>query len=111
MTLSAERRETLLAYCRIGTLEPGEEALLKRMYLDALGYLADAGVSIPPDGTTRRARFDGCVDAIVLETWDHRGTTTDGPVIPENRAFRRKFNQLKLTEPIVSESDTMGGRM
>lgn len=106
MALSAERRETLLAYCRIDALEPGEDALLEGLYDAALGYLAQAGVSQPAAGSPRAAQYDLCVNYLVLDGYDRRDMTITGTIVVENPAFRRMLNQLKLTEPSVSESDT-----
>ena len=108
MELTAKRKAALLAYCRIDALEPGEETLLETLYSAAVAYMDQAGVSEPKEGTPRRAQYDQCVNALVLDAWDHRGTQTTGQALVENPAFRRRLNQLKLTEPVVSESDTTG---
>ena len=51
MALTKERQAGLLAYCRIE--EPTEEELLtlETLYNAAVGYLEEAGVSLPPEGT------------------------------------------------------------
>lgn len=102
--LTAEWRAALMAYCRIDDLEPGDEDLLAGMYDAAVNYMADAGVSEPPDGTKRRAQYDLCIKAMVLSDWDSRGAASAGTIY-ENPAFRRRLNQLKRTEP-VSDLDT-----
>ena len=107
MALSAERMERLKLYCRMDDLVDGEELLLESMYEAAVAYMADAGVAVPKDAA-RLAQFDLCVDALVLDAWDSRGTHVMGQALAENPAFRRRLNQLKLTEP-VSESDTGSG--
>ena len=96
--LTEARRESLMAYCRIDEFGPGEEALFGSIYDSAVSYMAEAGVSEPPEGTGRRAQYDLCVNALVLDAWDRRGTEADSR-LDENRAFRRTLNQLKLTEP------------
>ena len=100
MELTAKRKAALMAYCRIDELADGEEALLESLYEDAAAYLAEAGVSEPDAGTGRAAQYDQCVNALVLDAWDHRGTQTAGQALVENPAFRRRLNQLKLTEPV-----------
>lgn len=103
--LTEERKAALLAYCRIDELGPGEDALIAALYANAVGYLSQAGVSEPAEGTDRRAQYDLCVNAMVLDSWDHRGTQTGGQALADNPGFRRLLNQLKLSEP-VSKLDT-----
>ena len=54
MPMSEERRDRLLAYCRIEEPTPEELATLEVLYDAAVGYLEGAGVSQPPAGTTGR---------------------------------------------------------
>ena len=108
MELTPERKAALLAYCRIDEVTEADIALLKSLYSDAVAYMGGAGVSVPTSGTDREAQYDQCVNALVLDAWAHRGTQTTGQALVENPAFRRRLNQLKLTEPVVSESDTTG---
>lgn len=96
MSSRSERMARLLAYCRIDELGPGEDALLEDMVLSAVNYMAQAGISEPAEGTPRRAQYDLCVNALVLDAWDHRGS--QGASLAENQAFRRMLNQLKWTE-------------
>ena len=100
MELTAKRKSALLAYCRIDELSGDDAELLESMYFDAVDYLAGAGVSAPEKGSGRAAKYDQCVNALVLDAWDHRGTQTAGQALVENPAFRRRLNQLKLTEPV-----------
>ncbi len=102
--MTAERKAALLAYCRIDGLEPMEELLLMAAYADAVSYMDQAGISEPPEGSARRAQYDMCVNRMVLDAWDSRGTVSDGKMV-ENLAFRRSLNQLKMTESDVSNSD------
>ena len=87
----------------------GEEALLESLYEDAAAYLAEAGVSEPDAGTGRAAQYDQCINALVLDAWDHRGSQTAGQALVENPAFRRRLNQLKLTEPVPDSGTGIGG--
>lgn len=120
MELTGGRRASLLAYCRIeeDELTAEDEVLLETMYWAAVGYMAGAGVAAPAAGTPRRAQYDLCVNALVLDDWDRRGTTSDergGYTVTENRSFRHTLNQLKLTAPLpgsggdVSDLDTSPG--
>ena len=101
MALTAQRRAQLLAYCRLdeADLTEADVLLLEREYLSAVSYLTDSGVTLPTE-PARLARFDGLVDALVLDRWDNRGSQTAGHTLTENPAFRRDLNQLKLTEPV-----------
>ncbi|WP_302658308.1 head-tail connector protein [uncultured Dysosmobacter sp.] len=103
--LTDARKAELLAYCRIDAVETGEAALIQTLYDSALGYMDQAGVSEPAEGTPRRAQYDLCVNYLVLDAYDRRDMTITGTTVAENPAFRRIMNQLKLSEP-VSESGT-----
>lgn len=95
----------LMAYCRIDALEEGEELLLQGLYNAAVSYMEQAGVSEPKEDTPRRAQYDLCINALVLDGYDRRGAQVEGSV-SDNPQLRRMIVQLKLTEPAVSESDT-----
>ena len=99
MALTEERLAGLLAYCRIE--EPTEEEMLtlKTLYDAAVGYLDGAGISLPPEGTPRRAQYDLAVNFMVLRDFDLRDATITGTIVADNPAFRRLITQLKLTEP------------
>lgn len=106
MALDADRLAALKLYCRIDEDSEDEDTLLTQMYDDAVSYMDNAGISEPASGTPRRAQYDMCVNALVLDAYDNRGTAIHQMVaVADNPAFRRKLNQLKLTEP-VSKSDT-----
>ena len=109
MALTEERRAALLAYCHLTELadDPDVVLLIPLYYEAAVGYMEDAGVTEPREGTSRRARYDLCVNAMVLDSWEHRDTK-EPTATAENPAFRRLLNQLKLTEP-VSDLDTVSG--
>lgn len=108
MALPEARKVTLLAFCRLDELSPEEMQLLGTLYDTAVGYMAQAGVGEPPEGTPRRAQYDLCVNYLVLDSWDRRDVSFVGTSSAENGAFRRLLNQLKLTEPDVSNLDTSG---
>ena len=99
MALSEARRASLLAYCRVE--DPTEEELLtlEGLYDAAVGYLAQAGVAQPEEGTPRRAQYDLAVNFMVLRDFDLRDATITGTIVADNPAFRRLITQLKLTEP------------
>lgn len=107
--LAEARRAELLAYCKLTEFaeDPEVEALIGTYYGAAAAYMAQAGISEPPVGTPRRAQYDLCVNAMVLDSWDRREISVSGTV-SENPAFRRVMNQLKMTEN-VSNLDTSGG--
>lgn len=107
--MTAERRAALLAYCRIDEITPEEEPVFEGMYQAAVSYLEQAGISEPEIGTPRRAQYDMCVNYLVLDSWDQRATSIVATVVADNPAFRRLLNQLKLTEPDVSNLDTSVG--
>ena len=100
MFLTEERRTSLLAYCKLTEFGDDQEvlALLETFYGAAVGYLAQAGISPPPEGTPRRAQYGLCVNYLVLDSWENRETAYVGTVTVDNPAFRRMVNQLKLTE-------------
>lgn len=99
-----DRKAALLTYCRLDELTVEDEELLKVFYEDAVGYMTTAGVAEPTDGP-RAAQYHVCVAAMVLDAWDHRGTQTGDKALVDNPAFRRRLDQLKLSEPEPSESD------
>lgn len=105
MALTDERKAALMAYCRIDALEEGEEPLLQGMYDAAVSYMEGAGIAEPQEGTARRAQYDLCVNAMVLDSYDRRDITIIGTSVNDNPTFRRMIVQLKLTEP-VSKLDT-----
>lgn len=104
MAMTDERKASLLAYCRVDTLEAGEESLLQGLYDAAVSYMEQAGISEPAEGTPRRAQYDLCVNAMVLDSYDRRGAQAEG-IVGDNPMLRRMITQLKLTEP-VSKLDT-----
>lgn len=101
-----EVKSRLMAYCRIDTLEDGDDLLLQGLYEAAVSYMEQAGVSEPEEKTPRRAQYDLCVNYLVLDGYDRRDVTITGTIVSDNPMFRRMLNQLKMSEPAVSESDT-----
>lgn len=106
--LTDERKASLMAYCRIDVLEPGETVLLETLYDAAVAYMEQAGVSEPAVDTPRRSQYALCINYLVLDGYDRRDVTFTGTIVSENPAFRRLINQLKLTEP-VPDLDTGSG--
>lgn len=107
MALTEERTATLLAYCHLTELadDPEVQVLIPMFYDAAVSYMEDAGVSEPAEDSPRKAKYDLCINAMVLDSWDHRDTAGES-TLTENPAFRRRLNQLKLTEPGVFDSST-----
>lgn len=99
--LPEERRKTLLAYCRIDVAEDGEAALIQTLYDAAVAYMAGAGVKAPEPGTDRRAQYDLCVNALVLDSYDRRDKTITGSIVAHNPAFGAMLVQLQTSEPQV----------
>ena len=106
MHLNTIREVTLKAFCRLDGLSAEEDELLCHLYDAAIGYMTQAGIREPPKETPRRAQYDLCVNYLVLDSWDRRDASFVGAASSENPAFRRLLNQMKLTEPDVSNLDT-----
>ena len=108
MPLTEERKTALLAYCKLTELadDPEVQTLIPTFYEAAVGYMDGAGVTEPEEGTARRCQYDLCVNAMVLDSWEHRDMKEPNSQVSENVVFRRMLNQLKLTE--VSNLDTEG---
>ena len=104
MALSEERKASLLAYCKLSELadDPEVSALIPTLYDAAVGYMENAGVSVPEPGTPRAAQYDLCVNYLVLDAWERREVSMVATVVADNPAFRRLLTQLKLTEPEVA---------
>ena len=99
MPMTDERRAALLAYCRIEDPTAEDLITLENLHDAAVGYLEGAGVSLPPEGSSRRAQYDLAVNFMVLRDFDLRDAEVTG-AIQDNPAFRRLITQLKLTEPV-----------
>lgn len=107
MAIPEERLPGLLAYCHISDPDADDLLTIEILYDSAVGYLTEAGVSQPEDGTTRRAQYDLLVHAMVLDGFDQRGAQSAAGTLTENPSFRRVMNQLRLSEPPVSNLDTV----
>lgn len=101
--MNEERLARLLAYCKLTELadDPEVAALIPALYDAAVGYLANAGVSLPEVGTERAAQYDLCINYLVLDAWERREASMVATVVADNPAFRRLITQLKLTDPGV----------
>ena len=108
MAAFSDRQASILSYCRIDDPTPEDLALLEGFHADAVSYMEGAGVAEPEAGSARLPQYNTCILALVRDAWDNRGIQTDDKEFADNKAFRRRLNQLKLTEPVRSESDTGG---
>ena len=108
MALTEARKAALLAYCKLTELadDPAVQAMIPAFYEAAVGYMDGAGVTEPKEGTARRAQYDLCVNAMVLDSWEHRDLKEPASQVSENVVFRRMLSQLKHTE--VSNLNTEG---
>lgn len=106
MELSQEELAAAKAYMKVDGDD--DDAVVTQCVIAARDYMTTAGVALPPSGTLRRASYDICAHRIALDDYDERMGTAHERA-EENPAFRRRLNQLKLTEPPVSKSDTGGG--
>lgn len=111
MALTEDRKVSLLAYCRIEAPTPEELITLEQCYESAVGYMEGAGITQPPEGTSRRGQYDLCVNVLVLNAFDLRDEVITGTIVSDNPAFRRLFNQLKLTEPVSVSGTGSGGEV
>lgn len=108
LELNLDVKARLISYCKIDELSEDELRDLTRFYYGAVSYMMNAGIREPEEGTPRRAQYDGLVDALVLDKWDHRGSQVVGQELKDNPAFTDEIIQLQSTEPAVSELYTTG---
>ncbi len=108
MALSEARRASLLAYCRIEEPTAEELLTLEGLYDAAVGYLEQAGVSEPEEGTPRPGPVRPVRQLHGVAGLRLAGGSITGTIVNDNPAFRRLLTQLKLTEPDVSKLDTSG---
>lgn len=103
MAMTEVQRSVLIAYCRLvpEELEAADNALLETLNDAAVAYLAQSGISPPPEGTPRAGQYDLLRCALVLDAYDHRDLTVPG-TLADNPSFRRSVVQMKLTEPMPS---------
>lgn len=108
MAAFSDRQASILSYCRIDDPTPEDLSLLEGFHADAVSYMRNAGVAEPEAGSARLPQYNVCILALVLDAWDNRGIQTADKALANNPAFRRRLNQLKLTEPVRSDLDTGG---
>ena len=107
MPIPEEYKPQVLAYCR--EPEPDAESLLvlNQAWDSSAAYLEGAGVSQPPaENIARAALWLSVMCAMVLDEYDQRGGQFTEGKLQDNPVFRRKLNQLKLTEPPLSGEET-----
>lgn len=92
-----EEMEKAKAYMRVEGDD--DDMLVADCVLAARGYLTDAGVSTPEQGSQRRAQYDLVCHAMALSSYDLRDPVITGTIVSENPQIRRMLTQLKLTEP------------
>ena len=97
--LTGDRLKSLLAYCRLteAELDVDEQQLITTEYAAAVSYMETGVCPAPEEGTPRRAQWDLCVNALVLDAWSRREATVDPSAVEDNPVFRRHINQLKMT--------------
>ena len=107
MAIPEEFKAQVLAYCR--EPEPDAESLLvlNQAWDSSAAYLEGAGVTQPPaENTARTALGLSVMLPMVLDEYDPRGAQFTESKLQDNPAFRRRLNQLKLTEPPMGEEGT-----
>lgn len=103
MELSQEELAAAKAYMKVDGDD--DDAVVTQCVIAARDYMTTAGVALPPSGTLRRASYDICAHRMALDDYDERMGTAHERA-EENPAFRRRLNQLKLSEPQGSKLDT-----
>ena len=104
MPIPEELKAQVLAYCREPEPDTADLMVLNQAWDSAKSYLEGAGVSQPPaENTARRSLWLSVMLAMVLDEYDQRGGQFEQGKLQDNSVFRRKLNQLKLTEPPLSE--------
>lgn len=104
MEVTFDELAACMRYMRVEDTE--EEPAVLAVLLSAREYLAGAGVAVPAAGSSRRSLYDTAAHALALDYYEQRGGVLERASVTDNPAFRRTLNQLKLTEPPVSELDT-----
>ena len=99
MAIPGEFMAQVLAYCREPEPDEADLLVLHQAWDNAAAYLAEAGVSQPPAvNAARTALWLGVMLPMVLDGYDQRGAQFTEGKLQDNPVFRRKVNQLKLTE-------------
>ena len=100
MAIPEEYKPQVLAYCREPEPDEGDLLALDQAWDSSAAYLEGAGVARPPaENTAREALWLSVMCALVLDEYDQRGAQFTANRLQDNPVFRRKLNQLKLTEP------------
>ena len=107
MAIPEEYKPLVLAYCREPEPSDADLMALNQAWDSAEGYLEGAGVT-RPRATGRAALWLSVMCALVLDEYDQRGAQFAENRLQDNPVFRRKLNQLKLTEP-ASVADAGSG--
>lgn len=106
MPIPEEYKARVLAYCQEPEPDDADLLVLDQAWDSGLAYLEGAGVSQPPEeNTARTALWLSVMCAVVLDEYDQRGGQFTEGKLQDNPVFRRKLNQLKLTEPPMGEED------
>ena len=107
MPIPEEFKAQVLAYCREPEPDDADLMVLNQAWDSAKSYLEGAGISQPPaENTARRSQWLSVMLAMVLDEYDQRGGQFTEGKLQDNPVFRRKLNQLKLTEPPMGEEET-----
>lgn len=95
----------VLAYCQEPAPDEADLMVFDHAWDSAEAYLLDAGISRPTEENAgRMALWLSVMLAMVLDEYDQRGAQFEQGKLQENHAFRRKLNQLKLSEPPLEEA-------
>lgn len=105
MELTPEELAAAKAYMKVD--DDNDDVVVTQCVIAAREYMKGAGIALPPSGMPRRASYDICAHRMALDDYDERLGIVHAKA-EENPAFRRRLNQLKLTEP-VSNLDTGSG--
>ena len=107
MAIPEEFKARVLAYCQEPEPDEADLLTLDQAWDSSAAYLEGAGVSQPPaENTARRSLWLSVMLAMVLDEYDQRGGQFTEGKLQDNPVFRRKLNQLKLTEPPRSEEES-----
>ena len=106
MPIPEEYKATVLAYCQEPEPDEADLLALNQAWDSAEAYLAGTGVSRPAtENAGRLSLWLGVMLPMVLDEYDQRGAQFAEGKLQDNPAFRRKLNQLKLTEPPLSTEE------
>lgn len=107
MAIPEEYKPLVLAYCQEPEPDEADLLALNQAWDSAEAYLEGAGVTRPaPENAKRLSLWLGVMLPMALDEYDQRGAQFDAGKLQDNAVFRRKLNQLKQTEPPLSEEET-----